>query len=89
MNFQHFSQTKEFQQLHPVKKQIIQQLANRGSISSPEFMLPQLMNINRELKKRNLSFTKEETALLINLMKSDMTPEEQKKVDVLLGLFQI
>lgn len=89
MNFQTFSQTNEFRQLHPVKQQIIRELANTGSISSPEFMLPQLMNINRELKKRNLSFTKEESTILIQLMKSDMSPEEQKKVDVLLGLFQI
>lgn len=89
MNFQNFLSTQEFQQLHPVKQQIIKELANNRNMSSPEAMLPQLMNINRELKKRNLSFTKQETALLIELMKADMSVEEQKKVDLLLGLFQI
>ncbi|MGN0439071.1 MAG: hypothetical protein ACI4F4_11145 [Lachnospiraceae bacterium] len=89
MNFQSFISTPEFNQLHPVKQQIIKELANNRNMSSPEAMLPQLMSINKELKKRNLSFTKQETTLLINLMKSDMSPAEQKKVDVLLGLFQI
>lgn len=89
MNFQNFTNTTEFHQLHPVKQKIIHELANSGNASSPEAMLPQLMAINRELKKRNLSFSKEETALLIKVMKSDMTPDEQKKVDLLLGLFQI
>ena len=89
MDFQNFTNTNEFKQLHPIKQKIIQELANNGSSSSPETMLPQLMSINRELKKRNLSFTKEETAILIQVMKSDMSPSEQKKVDVLLGLFHI
>lgn len=87
MNFQQFISTPEFNRLHPIKQQIIKELANNGNYSSPEAMLPQLMSINKELKKRNLSFTKQETTLLINLMKEGMTPEEQKKVDLLLGLF--
>lgn len=89
MNFQNFTNTREFNQLHPIKQKIIRELASSGNTSSPEAILPQLMTINRELKKRNLSFTKEETAILIQVMKSDMSPEEQKKVDVLLGLFHI
>lgn len=87
MNFQKYISTPEFNQLHPIKQQIIKELANNSNHMSPETMLPQLMTINNELKKRNLSFTKQETTLLINMMKSDMSPEEQKKIDILLGLF--
>ena len=89
MNFQNFINTPEFKNLHPIKQKIIVELSNSGMTSSPEAMLPQLMTMNRELRKGNLSFSKEETTLLIKVMKSDMSPEEQKKVDVLLGLFQI
>lgn len=89
MNQQSFINSSEFNKLHPVKQKIVIELLNSGSFQSPEFVLPQLMNINKELNKRNLSFTKEETALLIRLMKENMTQAEQKKVDLLLDLFQI
>lgn len=89
MDFQSFINTAEFKNLHPVKQKIIMELSNSGMTTSPEAMLPKLMTINNELKKRNLSFTKEESALLIKIMKSDMTPDEQKKVDLLLGLFHL
>lgn len=89
MNQQSFINSPEFNKLHPVKQKIVIELLNSGSFQSPEFVLPQLMNINKELNKRNLSFTKEETALLIRLMKENMTQAEQKKVDLLLDLFQI
>lgn len=87
MNFQNFISTPEFHQLHPIKQKIIMELANDNSYTAPEVILPRLMTINKELSKRNLSFTKQETALLISIMKEDMSPEEQKKVDLLLGLF--
>lgn len=45
------------------------------------------MTINKELSKRSLSFTKEELNLLIKIMKDDMSPAEQQKVDMLMNLF--
>jgi hypothetical protein len=87
MDFQNFTSTPEFQQLHPVKQQIIREMVQNNLHTSPETLLPKIMMLNRELSKRNLSFTKKETEMLIGLMKSDMPPEEQKKVDLLMGLF--
>lgn len=78
--------TPEFQKLHPVKKQIIQELASTNQNMSPELMLTKVMAINKELSKRSLNFTKEESTLLILIMKQNMSPSDQQKVDLLMGL---
>lgn len=87
MNFEELSSTKEFVNLHPVKQKIIKELLTTNQKVSPEALLPKIMTINKELSKRNLSFTKEELNLLIKIVKSDMSPIEQQKVDMLMNLF--
>ena len=87
MTFQELASTKEFQNLHPVKQQIIREFFRNGIVSSPESLLPQLMTINKELYKRNLSFTREESKLLIQLLRDTLTSEEQQRIDMILGLF--
>lgn len=85
MNQDLFS-SPEFQKLHPVKKQIIQELASSNQNMSPEIMLTKVMAINKELSKRSLNFTKEESALLIRIMKQNMSAADRQKVDLLMGL---
>lgn len=78
--------TPEFQKLHPVKKQIIEELASTNQNLSPELMLTKVMSINKELSKRDLNFTKAESNLLIKIMKQNMSPSDRQKVDLLMGL---
>ena len=85
MNQDLFS-SPEFQKLHPAKKQIIQELASTNQNMSPEMMLTKVMAINKELSKRSLNFTKEESALLIRIMKQNMSAADRQKVDLLMGL---
>ncbi len=87
MNQTDFFSTPEFQKLHPVKKQIIQELVSNQETMSPETMLSKVMTINKELSKRNLNFSKEESSLLIQILKQSMSPSDQQKVDLLMGLF--
>lgn len=87
MNQKDFFSTAEFQKLHPVKKQIIQELVSNQETMSPETMLSKVMTINKELSKRNLNFSKEESSLLIQILKQSMSPSDQQKVDLLMGLF--
>ena len=87
MNQKDFFSTPEFQKLHPVKKQIIQELASDRESMSPETMLSKVMTINKELSKRNLNFSKEESSLLIQILKQSMSPSDQQKVELLMGLF--
>lgn len=87
MNQKDFFSTPQFQKLHPVKKQIIQELVSNQETMSPETMLSKVMTINKELSKRNLNFSKEESSLLIQILKQSMSPSDQQKVDLLMGLF--
>lgn len=88
MNQEDFFTTPEFKRLHPVKQQVIKEIAQSGAETTPESMLPKMMTVNNELSKRKLNFTKEETALLIRIMKQGMLPEEQQKVDMIMGFFR-
>lgn len=84
MNFNDFTSTSEFQNLHPLKQQIIQEMVQNSNNIPIEMMLPKIMNINGELKKRGLSFTKEESHLLIEILKESLSPAERQKVDMLM-----
>ena len=64
MEFNEFASTKEFQNLHPLKQHIIKELVQSSQKAPLEMMLPKVMSINKELGKRNLGFTKEESRLL-------------------------
>lgn len=88
MNYETLLTTPEFQQLNPLKQQIIKELAGNSQNASIESMLPKIMSINKELSKRNLNFTKSETTLLIGVLKEGMSPAEQKKIDMLMGFFR-
>lgn len=85
MEFNDFTSTKEFQNLHPLKQQIIQELVQSSNNMPIEMMLPKIMGINKELSKRNLNFTKDESRLLIGILKEKMTPAERQKVDMLMS----
>lgn len=85
MNYEELLTTPEFQNLHPIKQQIIKEVATNSQNASIESMLPKIMSINKELSKRNLNFTKAETSLLISALKEGMSPSEQQKVDMLMG----
>ena len=45
-----------------------------------EQMLPQIMQLNRELQKRNLSFSKEESNLIMDIMMEQASPAERQKI---------
>ncbi len=85
MDFNDFSSTKEFQNLHPLKQQIIKEMVQSSRNTPLEMMLPKIMSINKELGRRNLGFTKDESRLLINILKENMTPAERQKVDMIMG----
>lgn len=87
MNEQELFSTPEFQNLHPVKQQIIKEMVSNTQGETPESILSKMMMVNKELSKRNLNFTKEESTILIQIIKQNMSPADQRKVDMLLGLF--
>ncbi len=88
MTYEELLTTKEFQKLHPIKQQIIKEVAQMSKTSSIETMLPKIMSVNKELSRRNMNFTKSETSLLIRIMTEGMSPAEKQKVDMLMSFFK-
>lgn len=72
--------------MHPLKREILFRLSHTSTNLTPEQMLPQLMEINRELKKRELSFTKAESEIVIDILSEGMSPEEKQKINMIRGM---
>ena len=75
-----FENDPRLKNLMPLKRQIILELANGSHNATMEQMFPQIMQLNRELQKRNLSFSKEESNLIMDIMMEQASPAERRKI---------
>ena len=82
-----FEDNPKLKNMHPTKLKIINEIREQSRYHSAEEMLPQILQINQELKRRDLSFTKEESALLLEAMEESMTPAERKKFQMIKSFF--
>ena len=73
-----FENDPRLKNLMPLKRQIILELANGSHNATMEQMFPQIMQLNRELQKRNLSFSKEESNLIMDIMMEQASPAERQ-----------
>ena len=79
-----FEQNPKLRNIHPTKLRIINE---QSKYQYAEELLPQILQINQELKRRNLSFTKEESALLLEAMEESMSPAERQKFQMIKSFF--
>ena len=86
MQQQDLYSTQEFMRLHPLKQQIIKEVVKSSENTSVEAMIPKIMSINNELKRRNLSFTKSESRLMIKLLSKDMSAADRSKIDMIMSM---
>lgn len=80
MNLQNDSRLKN---MHPLKREILLRLSNSQSTMTPEQMLPQLMEINKELQKRDLSFSRSESEIVLDVLSEGMSPQEKQKINMI------
>jgi len=73
---------------HPALKRMdaqklkwLEKLAEETSTQKPENLLPFLLAINSHAQKKGIHFTNEETDVILCVLKENMTPEEQRRVD--------
>ncbi len=69
--------------MHPLKREILLRLSNSQSTMTPEQMLPQLMEINKELQKRDLSFSRSESEIVLDVLSEGMFPQEKQKINMI------
>lgn len=75
-----------FQNLSPVKKEVLQEVVDSAEHLSLDKALPLLLKANAKLKKQGESFTKEESSFLITELTKQLTPQERAKVAALMKL---
>lgn len=80
MNLQNDPRLKS---MHPLKREILLRLSNSQSTMTPEQMLPQLMEINKELQKRDLSFNRAESEIVLDVLSEGMSPQEKQKINMI------
>lgn len=73
-----FLKSNLFLQMHPQKKAIITKLISQTKGKAPKEALPYLIRANTELKRMNMTFSREESAQIFLLLTADM-PEEKKE----------
>ena len=69
--------------MDPVKLQYIEKIAAQISSQSKSDLLSTLLSLQADARKNNISFTDQETALLISIITSGMPPDEKKKIEML------
>lgn len=66
--------------LSPIKQKLIREIANSSTSKPMEQMLPEIMQINQELSRRNIAFTKEESNLIMDILMEQASPDERRKI---------
>ena len=69
--------------IDPRKLAILVDLANEAEGKPLDKSLPFIMNANAKLKAQNLSFSKEENELLVEVLSKDMSPQDKMKLDMM------
>lgn len=73
--------------INPLKLRLLTEISEKSKGRNIEEMLPEIMMINKELSKRNLSFTKDESELLLDIMMQDMDEDQKKKLNMMKQFF--
>lgn len=69
--------------IDPRKLAILVDLANEAEGKPLTQSLPFIMNANTKLRAQNLSFSKEENELLVEVLSKDMSPQDKMKLDMM------
>lgn len=80
---------KQFADLDKRKAKLLEDFTSLAEGKTTEELLPLILAVSKKAKSEGISFTKDETKLLFENMKKNMSPEEQKKADMLLKMASI
>lgn len=83
-----FNNNAAFSNLSPEKLSFLMNFANRKKPNDMKEMAPFLLNAMNTAKKENIKFSPEESNLLIQILKQNMSPEEAAKADRIIQLMR-
>lgn len=71
----------ELKRLSPRKMELVTKLVEESNGKTLTQAIPVLMNINKTLQSEGLSFTDEESALIMDILTRDMTLKERQQFE--------
>ena len=77
-----FEQYDIFKTMHPVKVEVMKELSDNMKGKSMKDAAPLLMTAMNKLKSHNLSFTQEETKVLMEIMTKGMSQQDMSRVEM-------
>ena len=83
-----FEQYDIFKTMHPVKIEVMKELAENMAGKELKDAAPLLMAATKKLKQHNQSFTQEEIRVLMEILTKDMNPQEKAKVEMMKNLIR-
>lgn len=73
----------QLRNISPAKLRIILDLMENSKGKGPDALMPMLLQANQKMQQQGIQFTPEESRLMLNMLKQDMTPAEVKKVEMM------
>lgn len=67
----------------PRKVAILLELAKDAEGKSMDRLVPLLLNTNKKLKELNLTFTKDESDIMIDILTKNLTPKEKQQFEMI------
>ena len=80
--------TTPFDNMSPEKAQFIKQIVSDAAGKNQNELLPFLLNINRQIAGKHMSFSDEETDALVSQLTKNLSPKEKKKSGAFAPTFQ-
>lgn len=80
----------QLQNISPEKLSLLMELAqnNASSNGSPKDMAASLKNASETAKKEGMDFSSGERDMIIEVLKQNMPPQEQKKIDLFMQMMK-
>lgn len=88
MDFDFFKNNPAFSNISPEKLDFLMKFAAQNKTGNAQEMSNMVMGAVNNAKQEGISFTPNETDLIIEILKQNMSPEEQRKADQLLMLMR-
>lgn len=67
----------------PRKLAILLELVKEAEGKPTDKLIPLLVNANKKLQQQNMTFTKDETQLIIDILTKQMTPREKAQFEMI------
>lgn len=74
--------------ISPEKLNFLLQFAQENNNKNPKDMVPLFLAASTSAHKKGMTFTNAESALILEIMKQNMTDEEKRKTDMIINMFQ-